>query len=139
MLNQHGTLIFLSSKCFQVTLSCYCYRLQTMRRVGILKGIYNHFSRKLRYAEDDTKLFVDLHDTAPLFIILATGILFSLTIFIVFKYGSRCHILSYYINRHQIACLKVIEKSYNVATQTVEPRRVKIARNSQRSNSVLVT
>jgi hypothetical protein len=58
-----------------------------MRRVGILKRMYNSFSRKLQYAKDDTKLFVDLHDTTPLFIILASGILLSLSIFIACKFG----------------------------------------------------
>jgi hypothetical protein len=44
--------------------------------------------------------------------------------------------------RHQIACFKITAKSYNVATRTAEPRRVKAAENSHRSkdsNAVLVT
>jgi hypothetical protein len=38
-------------------------------------------------------------------------------------------VLLYYSTRHQIACFKVTVKSYNVATRTAEPRRVKTAQN----------
>jgi hypothetical protein len=62
--------------------------LQTMRRVGILKAIYEHFALKLRHRGEKAKMFVDLHDTAQLFMILMTGIILSLSIFIVCKYGS---------------------------------------------------
>jgi hypothetical protein len=47
-----------------------------------------------------------------------------------------------YSSRHQNPCFKVTAKSYNVATRTSEPRRVKTSQNSQRSkasNAVLVT
>jgi hypothetical protein len=46
-----------------------------------------------------------------------------------------------YTSRHQMACFKVTTESYNVATRTAEPRRVKVAQNSQRSkasNAVLM-
>jgi hypothetical protein len=49
---------------------------------------------------------------------------------------------SYCSSCHEIACFKVTEKSYNVATWTAERRRVKNAQNSQRrkaSNAVLMT
>jgi hypothetical protein len=45
----------------------------------------------------------------------------------------------HYSSRHQIACFKVTTKSYNVATRTAEPRRMKAAQNSHRSNAVLLT
>jgi hypothetical protein len=44
----------------------------------------------------------------------------------------------YYSSLHQIACFKVTAKSYNVAARTAEPKLVKTAQNSQRSNAVLV-
>jgi hypothetical protein len=69
-------------------LSYNCYRLQTMRRAGILKGIYKHFAFRLRSTGEEAKLFVDLHDTAPLFMILMTGIMLSLSIFIACKCGA---------------------------------------------------
>jgi hypothetical protein len=72
-----------------------------MRRVGILKGIYKHFALKLRYTEDETKLFVDLHDTAPLFMILMTGIMLSLSILIACKCGAHIAAL-----RHLYSALK---------------------------------
>jgi hypothetical protein len=53
-----------------------------------------------------------------------------------------CYWLEIYRSRHQLACFKVTVKSYNVATRTAEPRRVKTVQNSQRSkasNVVLVT
>jgi hypothetical protein len=49
--------------------------------------------------------------------------------------------VSFY-SRHQIACLKIAAKSYNIARRIAEPRRVKTAQNSQHSkasNAVLVT
>jgi hypothetical protein len=45
-------------------------------------------------------------------------------------------------SRHQIERFKVTAKSYNVATRTAKPRRVKTARSSHRSkasNAVLLT
>jgi hypothetical protein len=62
-----------------------------MRRAGILKAVYNHFALKLQYTNEETKIFVDLHDTACIFFILVTGIAFSLFIFIAHKYKSPCH------------------------------------------------
>jgi hypothetical protein len=50
-----------------------------------------------------------------------------------------CHYVTLYSSSHQIACFKVTAKSYNVATRTAEPRRVKISQNPQRSKAVLVT
>jgi hypothetical protein len=47
-----------------------------------------------------------------------------------------------YRSRHQTTYFKVTAKSYNVATRTAEPRRVKTAQKSHRikaSNAVLVT
>jgi hypothetical protein len=50
--------------------------------------------------------------------------------------------LACYSSRNQIACFKVRAKSYNVATRTAEPGRVKTFQNSQRSkasNAVLLS
>jgi hypothetical protein len=47
-----------------------------------------------------------------------------------------------YSNRHRIACFKARAKSYNVATRTAEPSRVKTDQNSQHSKTsdvVMVT
>jgi predicted nucleic acid-binding protein len=57
-----------------------------MRRVGILDRIHRSFPLKLRQDTDKTKLYVDLQDTAPHFIIFATGVITSLCVFIVRKY-----------------------------------------------------
>jgi hypothetical protein len=49
---------------------------------------------------------------------------------------------NFHTSRHQIACFRVTAKSYNVATRTMERRRVKTAQNSQQSkasNAVLFT
>jgi hypothetical protein len=52
------------------------------------------------------------------------------------------HVPSDCSRRHKIGSFKVTTKSYSVATQTAEPRRVKTAQNSHRSkvrNAVVVT
>jgi hypothetical protein len=65
-------------------------RLQTMKRVGIMDRIYRRFFLKLLPTTDNTKLSVDLHDTAPHFIILTTGIVISLCVFIVCECAVGC-------------------------------------------------
>jgi hypothetical protein len=40
------------------------------------------------------------------------------------------HFSLHYSSHHQIACFKVTEKSFNVATRTAEPRRVMTVQNS---------
>jgi len=61
-----------------------------MKRVGILNRIYRRFFLKLLPTTDNTKLFVDLHDTAPHFIILTTGIAISLSIFVACECAVGC-------------------------------------------------
>jgi hypothetical protein len=51
-----------------------------------------------------------------------------------------CHYSRYsYSSRHQILFFRVTAKSYNVATRSADPRRVKTAQNQQRSKAVLLT
>jgi hypothetical protein len=60
----------------------------------------------------------------------------------VFWVVAPCSLVLIYSSRQQTACFKVTAKSYNVATRTAEPRRVKTTQNAQRSktsNAVLVT
>jgi len=56
-----------------------------MKRVGILDRLYRRFDFQLPPNTDNTKLSVDLHDTAPQFIILATGIAISLCVFVAYE------------------------------------------------------
>jgi hypothetical protein len=51
-------------------------------------------------------------------------------------------IRQFYSSRHQIVCFKVTAKLCNVAARRAEPKRVKVAHNTQRSkasNAVLLT
>jgi len=77
------------SDCLLLSSSIGC-RLQTMKSVGILDRIYRRFAFKLPPTTDNTKLAVDLRDTAPHFIILTTGIAISLCVFVVCECAVRC-------------------------------------------------
>jgi len=69
--------------------SCIGCRLHMMRRVGILDRIYRKFAFKLPPTTDNTTA-VDLRDTAPHFIILASGIAISLHVFVAYECAVRC-------------------------------------------------
>jgi hypothetical protein len=47
----------------------------------------------------------------------------------VLEFFLQAEIQIVFYSRHQITCFKVTAKSYNVATRTAEPRRVKTAQN----------
>ena len=60
-----------------------------MRRVGILNRIHRTFTFKLPPTEN-TKLSVDLHDIVPHFVILTTGVVISLCIFVACECAVGC-------------------------------------------------
>jgi hypothetical protein len=94
--------------------SCIGCRLLMMKRVGILDRIYRRFAFKIPPKTDNMTVSVHLHDTVPLFIILATGIAISLCVFVACECAVRCahvqshvsaaHNSSIYIKRCKITC-----------------------------------
>jgi len=60
-----------------------------MRRHGILRGLNERFLFQLRLStqgREQMKLSVDLSDIAPVFLILAIGIAFSVALFLMETY-----------------------------------------------------